>query len=124
VAGRVVFATFEHKAGAPRSSALAMIEALALPVLVRISGDEEILFELTYETDSVADYRFPTVADAGSWHLFEPAQEWAPDPVAPATCWGWTKPVGTHPPQPEIVHSNESLRILRASPRFLGRVTK
>lgn len=122
--GRVVFATFEHAAGAPRSSALGMIEALALPVLVRISGDEDILFELTYETDSVADYRFPTVADAGSWHRFEPAQELAPDPAAPATCCGWTRPAGTHPPQPEIVHANESLRTLSASPRFLGRFTK
>jgi hypothetical protein len=122
--GKAVFATFEHRAGAPRNSALAMTQALALRVSVRVLSGEQILFEFTYPTDSVENHRFPTVADAGSWHLFEPAGETEPNPAVPETCCGWTKPLGAQPPQPEIVHANGPLRILSASPRFVGRIKK
>jgi hypothetical protein len=114
----VVFATFDHSAGAPRSDAAALAQALALPVQ---PGRKEILMEFTYPTDSVANHRFPTVADAGWAHEFQPAPDAAPDPVRDETHWGWTRPLGAGPAQPELVHDNQSLRVLSAPPRFVGR---
>lgn len=121
---RSVFATFEHEAGAPRDDAAAMAQALALPVAVRPMDTDAILFEFSYAADAVRGHRFPTVADARGHHLFQPAPEVEPDWSVPPTCWGWTDPLGGQPPQPEIVHENESLRILSAAPRFVGRITR
>jgi hypothetical protein len=120
--GTGVFATFDHAAGAPRGDARAMSEALALPVAAAGLRRDEILYEFAYATDSVDNHRFPTVADAGRSHLFEPAPEVEPEPANAATWWGWTRPLGARPPQPEIVHANESLRILKSPPRFVGRI--
>lgn len=117
---QVVFATFEHSAGAPRDQALGMAEALALPVRPR---REEILVELTYEVGSVSNHRFPTVADAGWTHEFQPALEVEPNDGHPKSQWGWTRPLGSWPPQPELVHDNRSLGVLDGPPRFLGRYT-
>ena len=101
-----VFATFEHDEPAPRDDATALSRALALLFWERARTKEEILFELSYPTDSVADPRFPTVAEAGWSSLFQPAEEQIPDPGSPRTCCGWTRPLGPHLAQPEIVHDN------------------
>ena len=119
-----VFATFEHPGGAPRDDALGMAEALALPLMASPVSVDEFLVELSYPTNSVRNHRFPTVADAGNHPLFEPAREVAPNPAAPETCTGWTKPLGKHRPQAEIVHGNDSLRILNRAPRLVGRVQR
>ncbi|HEV7509699.1 MAG TPA: hypothetical protein VGS07_32805 [Thermoanaerobaculia bacterium] len=116
---KMVFATFEHPVGAPRNHAGNMAAALALPRRPRI--EEEILVEFSYSTDSVSNYRFPTVADAGWIQEFQPAPELEPDPARRETCCGWTRPLGPWPPQPELVHENKSLRILDGPPRFVGR---
>jgi len=119
-----VFATFDHPPGASRSNARTMAEALALPVASRPGSANEMLVEFSYPTDSVPNHRFPTVADAGDHPFFRPAPEVPPDPTARETCCGWTKPLGKQSPQPEIVHGNESLRVLNRAPRFVGRVLK
>ncbi|MBW8875455.1 MAG: hypothetical protein JF614_10880 [Acidobacteria bacterium] len=116
--GKMVFATFEHPAGAPRDSAQGMAEALALP---RGPLKDEFLLEFSYPTDSVTNHRFPTVAEAGWVPEFQPALEVRPDPARPDTCWGQTRPRGSSTPQPELVHGNASLRVLDRPPRFLGR---
>ena len=112
----VVFATFEHPAGAPRDDAPGMVQALAF------SHYGDMLYEFAYPTDSVANARFPTVADAGRRHpRFHPAPEVPPDPKMPETCTGWTRPLGRATRQPELVHRNEPLRILSGPPRYVGR---
>jgi hypothetical protein len=116
--GPVVWATFRHRKGTPRYDAKGMADALALPQ--RSPGT--ILYELSYATDKVEGHRFPTVADAGPIHLFRPAREVPPDPNRRRTCWGWTGPLGGWPAQPEIVHTNASLQVLRRAPRFVGRI--
>ncbi|HEX4961747.1 MAG TPA: hypothetical protein VF173_12965 [Thermoanaerobaculia bacterium] len=117
--GAMVFATFEHPAGAPRDHAGNMAAALALPPRPR--RRKEILVEFSYPTDSVSKYRFPTVADAGWVQEFKPAAEMEPSRDRPETCFGWTRPTGGWRPQPELVHGNESLRVLDGPPRFVGR---
>lgn len=118
-----VFATFDFPdVDSPRDNAAAMAAALALEVGTHAHAGDEILFELTYETASVRDHRFPTVADVGTFHLFQPADETAPDVGTPETCCGWTAPLAGQPRQPELVHENESLRILEEPPRLVGRV--
>lgn len=116
--GSVVWATFRHKKGTPRHDAKGMAEALALP----LRATDTILIELSYSTDRVQNHRFPTVADAGLIHLFRPAREVPPDPGKRRTWWGWTKPIGPWPAQPEVVHDNASLAVLRRAPRFVGRI--
>ncbi|MFY9824724.1 MAG: hypothetical protein WAM82_25325 [Thermoanaerobaculia bacterium] len=116
-----VFATFEHPGGAPRGNAVAMSRALALPLWQWPHSEVELL-ELAYPTDAVDGYRFPTVADAVWIHLFRPAPEEAPDSGRPASCYGWTEPLGAYPPQPEIVHDNALLKVLSGPPRFVGSV--
>ena len=118
-----VFATFEHNGTAPRDDARALADALALPVLLRVGAGEEILFEFSYQRDSVRGYRFPTVADAGRFPLFQPAPEVAPDPAIQHTLWGWTRPLGGQLSQPEIVHENAPLRMIDSAPRLVGRMT-
>jgi hypothetical protein len=120
--GAMVFATFEHPAGAPRNHAGNMAAALALPPGPRVK--EKILVEFSYPTGSVSNHRFPTVADAGWVEEFQPAPEVEPDPVRRENCHGWTRPLDTRPrqqPQPELVHENGSLRVLDGPPRFVGR---
>jgi hypothetical protein len=116
---KMVFATFEHPAGAPRNHAGRMAAALALPRRPRTEG--EILVEFSYSTDSVTNHRFPTVADAGWIQEFQPAPEEEPDSARRETCYGRTRPLGPWPPQPELVHENKPLRILEGPPRFVGR---
>jgi hypothetical protein len=120
---KAVFATFEHEGTAPRDDARALADALALPVLVRVGAGEEILFEFSYQRDSVQGHRFPTVADVGWFHLFQPAPEVAPDPAERHTFWGWTRPLGGQQSQPEIVHENARLRVIDSAPRLVGRMT-
>jgi hypothetical protein len=115
----VVWATFRHRKGTPRHDAKSMVEALALPPPVRSA--DRILIEFAYDRDAVQNHRFPTVADAGLTHQFRPAPEAAPDPAKRRTWWGRTKPTGPWPAQPEIVHDNASLQVLRRAPRFVGR---
>ena len=117
-----VFATFEHDGTAPRDDAGALADALALPVLLRVGAGEEILFEFSYQRDLVQGYRFPTVADVGLSHLFQPAPEVAPDPTQRHTLWGWTRPLGGQQSQPEIVHENAPLRVVDSAPRLVGRM--
>jgi len=119
-----VFATFDHPGGAPRGDALDMAQALALPAASSPVSVDEAMVEFSYPTDSVRNHRFPTVADAGDHPLFEPAKEIPPNPGAPETCTGWTRPIGKHSPQPEIVHRNNSLRVLDRAPRLVGRIQK
>ena len=116
--GPTVWATFRHKKGTPRHDAKSMADALALPV--RTAGT--ILLEFAYAMNKVSNHRFPTVADAGLIHLFRPAPEVAPDPAKRRTCWGWTHPLGGQPAQPEVVHDNACLSVLRRAPRFIGRL--
>lgn len=122
---RAVFATFEHPAGAPRHDARALSQALTLPIWSApgVGGDDHLLVELSYPASAIPETRFPTVADAGLIHLFRPAPEVRPDPADAVTCCGWTAPIGLHPAQPEIVHTNVSATILDRPPRFVGRVT-
>ncbi len=118
-----VFATFEHGGGPARSDARALAEALALPWLSNPAvGGEALLLELRYPSAEVAEVRFPTVADAGTTHLFRPAKDQEPADGDPSTCYGWTEPFGAHPPQPELVHASAPASILDAPPRFVGRV--
>ena len=116
--GSMVFATFEHVGGAPRNDARALAQALALP----LRASDRILVELSYPTDSVGNYRFPTVADVGWTHEFQPAQELAPDSLRPESCYGRTRPAGEETSQPELVHCNEFLHILDSPPRLVGRL--
>jgi hypothetical protein len=118
--GTKVFATFEHAGGSPRTDAVGMSKALALSIWTRPKTGDECLLEVSYPTDSVTDYRFPTVADAGWGYLFCPAPERRPDTHRQKNLWGWTCPIDGHPPQPEIIHANASLRVLDRSPRFVG----
>jgi hypothetical protein len=118
--GSVVWATFRQKKGTPRDDANDLAQALALPLPPRPSGT--LLFELAYPAAKVSNHRFPTVADAGLIHLFRPAREVPPDPSRKRTWWGWTNPLGGWPAQPEIVHDNASLQVLRRAPRFVGRI--
>jgi hypothetical protein len=117
-AGTMAFAAFDHAGGAPRDDARALAQLLALPV----RSSDKVLVEYSYATDSVGNYRFPTVADVGWMHEFQPAPELAPDPTRPETLVGWTQPVGGGVPQPELVHSNETLRVLDRPPRLVGRL--
>jgi hypothetical protein len=117
-----VFATFEYDQPAPRDDATALSRALALLFWGRARTKEEILFELSYPTDSVTDPRFPTVAEAGWSPLFQPAEEQIPDPRNPRTCCGWTRPVGVQSAQPEIVHDNAPVTIVETPLRWVGRV--
>jgi hypothetical protein len=116
----MVFATFEHPAGAPRDDATALSRALALPVWQRPRTEPEILVELSYPTAAVQDHRFATVADVHWGPLFRPSPEEAPEPARPASGCGWTEPLGAYPPQPEIVHRNAPLQVLSGAPRFVG----
>jgi hypothetical protein len=118
--GSRVFATFEHAGGAPRNDAEKLSKALALSIWTRPKTGDEFLVEVSYPTDSVDDYRFPTIADAGWGNLFCPAPERRPDIRRVKTLWGWTCPLDRRLPQPEIVHANASLRVLDLSPRFVG----
>jgi hypothetical protein len=117
-----VFATFEHSAGPSRTNARALSEALALPFWGMPRTTDELLIELSYPTGGVTETRFATVADAGLMHLFRPAHDLEPSPSDPLTWHGWTQPIGTHPPQPELVHANAPISILDHPPRFVGRV--
>jgi len=117
-----VFATFEHPGATSRDDALAMSQALALPFWERPRTSEEILFELAYPTDSVDGPRFPTVAEAGWSSLFQPAEELPPETEEPRSCCGWTRPLGPHSAQPEIVHDNASVAVMSSSPRWIGRI--
>jgi hypothetical protein len=117
-----VFATFEHGQPAPRDDATALSRALALLFWERARTKEEILFELSYPTDSVADPRFPTVAEAGWSSLFQPAAEQIPDPGSPHTCCGWTRPLGLQFAQLEIVHDNAPVTIVETPLRWVGRI--
>ena len=118
--GAKVFATFEHAGRVPRNDAVGLSKAMALSIWTRPKTGDECLLEVSYPTDSVNDYRFPTVADAGWGHLFCPAPERPPDVRRQKTLWGWTCPLDRQPPQPEIIHANASLRVLDRSPRFVG----
>jgi hypothetical protein len=118
----VVFATFDHDGNAPRDDARALADALALPVLLRLGAGEEILFEFFYKRDVVQGHRFPTIGDAGLFHLFHPAPEVAPDPANRQTLWGWTWPLGGQQPQPEVVHENAPLQVIDGAPRLIGRM--
>lgn len=89
---------------------------------LRKPAEREPVVEFSYRTDLVTAPRFPTVADAGWNPSFKPAPEREPDGSVPATCWGWTEPLGPWPPQPEIVHDNAGLRILDRPPRLIGMV--
>jgi hypothetical protein len=117
-AGAIAFATFEHNGGAPRDDAQALAQALALPV----RSSDKILIEYSYPTDSVGNHRFPTVADVGWMHEFQPAPELAPDSSRPETQVGWTRPIGGGVSQPELVHGNEALHVLDRPPRLVGRL--
>jgi hypothetical protein len=118
-----VFATFDMGGTVPRDDARAMADALALPVLLRLSGPDQILFVFSYTRDAVHGIRFPTVADAGLFHLFQPADEVLPDPSVPQTLWGWTRPLRGQQAQPEIVHANAPLQVLDRPPTFVGRIS-
>jgi hypothetical protein len=119
--GTHVFATFnDGESAAPRHDALAMAEALALPILLSDSHREVFLYELTYATDAVSNCRYPTVADAGTIHLFEPCPDIPPHAPHPRGCYGRTRPLGGHPSQPELLHDNHSLSIVNGPPRFVG----
>lgn len=118
--GPQVFATFDHAGGAPRNDALALSKSLALPIWTRPRTGDEFLVEVSYPTNSVENYRFPTVADAGWAYLFCPAPERQPNVGRPESLWGWTCPLDGQPPQPEIVHANGSLTVLDRPPRFVG----
>ena len=118
----IAFATFEHNGGAPRNDAIRMTKALALPFWQRARTADEILVELSYPTAAVSNTRFPTVADAGWIHLFRPAPESEPRRSDPKTCWGWTEPLDGQPAQPEIVHGNNSLKVVDRPPRLVGRI--
>jgi hypothetical protein len=115
-----VFATFDHPGGAPRNDAARLANAMALPAILRAGTGDQMLFEFAYDRDSVRGHRFPTVADAGDFHLFLPAAEIPPDPSVPQSLCGWTKPLGGEPCQPEIVHENATFDIVKDAPRFVG----
>ncbi|MFY9824378.1 MAG: hypothetical protein WAM82_23585 [Thermoanaerobaculia bacterium] len=117
-AGDIAFATFDHEGEAPRNDARALAQILALPV----RSSDKVLVEYSYPTDAVRDYRFPTVADVGWMHEFQPAPELAPDSARPETQVGWTRPIGGGVSQPELVHGNEALRVLDRPPRLVGRL--
>jgi hypothetical protein len=121
--GNAVFATFETEQSAPREDAGGMAEVLALPICLRVGAGDQILFELSYDRDVVANYRFPTVADAGFMHLFRPAEELQPAASDTNSLYGWTHPLNRAAPQPEIVHENASLQVVREAPRLVGSMT-
>jgi hypothetical protein len=122
--GSRVFATFEHTGGAQPNDAVELSKALALSIWTRPKTGDEFLLEISYPTDSVDDYRFPTVADAGWGSLFCPAPERRPDFRRERTLWGWTCPLDQKLSQPEIVHANASLRVLDRAPRFVGVISR
>jgi len=117
--GAKVFATFEHPGGAPRHDATALSQALSLSCWQWTGRGPEILVELTYPSNRVSDPRFPTVAEAEWTHQFRPAPEAPPNAGHPASCCGWTAPLGGHPAQPELVHDNAPLAVVSKPPMFL-----
>lgn len=121
---KVVFATFKHDGNAPRNDANKMAAALALECATRPSLPYEALYEFSYAKAAVSDFRFPTVADAGSHHLFKPAKEIRPKTPPDVSCWGRTGSLHGEPSQPEVVHRNEKLSaLLTGPPRLVGRLT-
>jgi hypothetical protein len=120
--GNAVFATFDPSDYPPAPhDAIPLTKSLALLFWQRPRTGDEILFELRYESSSVENHRFPTVADA-QWAnpLFLPAPEIEPREEDPQTWCGWTSPLGGESKRPEIVHQNSSLQMLTTSPRFIG----
>jgi len=117
--GGTVFATFSNLRPAP-GTAQDVVEAIAHPVVTASSTRDQFLFEFTYFSARVEDHRIPTIADAGWFPMFEPAPESPPDPGDHHTCFGWTRPIGKQAPQPELVHQNESLKVVHRAPRFIG----
>jgi hypothetical protein len=82
---------------------------------LRVRGrGRAVLIELAYAKIAMHGSRHPTVADAAWEHRFRSAP--------PRSPWGLTAADGRYVPQPEVVHENASLAILRRRPRFLGRV--
>ena len=120
--GKKVFATFDHPEGAPREEAKGLSQALSLSFWQNPRREMELLVEFAYPTDAVQNHRFPTVANAGWGCLFRPAPEETPDGTRLSTCFGWTEPLGAHPPQPEIVHDNAQLQVLSHPPRLVGAI--
>jgi hypothetical protein len=117
--GSFLFATFEEDA-APRDDAKAMAAALALPILLSPNLTDEFLYELTYPTDRVLRYKFPTVADASLAHVFRPCVDVPVHESHPLGCYGRTNPFNDAMPQPELLHEGETARILSAPPRYVG----
>jgi len=117
-----VFATFTFDPNLRRDQARQVAEALALGVAARSGPQDEILIEFIYRTDRVSNCRIPTFADAGWYDLFEPAPERRPDRRRWKTLVGWTKPLRSQSPQPELVHDNQLLNVLHRPPRLVGRL--
>lgn len=122
--GKRVFATFNSPAAPLSDDATEIAEALAHPIFVSSLSEENFLFRLSYSARDVHEHRIPTVADAGWFHFFEPAQDVEPNSAVPDTCFGWTRPFGPQRPQPELVHHNVSLRMVRKPPEFVGVVVR
>jgi hypothetical protein len=78
------------------------------------------VLQCDYHTVAVVNHRFPTIADASRFPGFGPAPETPPLKADQASCSGWTRPLGSMKQQPEIVHDNASLMILRSPLAYLG----
>jgi hypothetical protein len=122
--GKGVFATFNSLTAPLPDDATEILEALAHPVLVSSLSEENFLFRFSYSSRDVHEPRIPTVADAGWFHFFEPSQDVEPDPAVSATCFGWTKPFGRQQPQPELVHHNVSMQVVKKAPELIGVVVR
>jgi hypothetical protein len=119
--GRTVFATFNDTAApVDRDDATAVSNALALPLTLFDARDGMFLYELAYDRTSIADIRFPTVADAGTVYLFRPCDDVPPHSEHPRACFGRTDALEGEHDQPELVHANAPLSVLTKPPRFVG----
>jgi hypothetical protein len=117
----VAFATFDTGTTPHGASAQHIAECLALPCAVPgAKPHRRFLVKVAYPAAKVQNHRFPTVAEAGTFPFFQPAEELAPDTSKQATCVGWTKPAGAGPPQPELIHDNASLRVLNSPLELVG----
>jgi hypothetical protein len=124
--GDTVFATL-YSSALLALDAQSVAECLGLPCATSPSTGRIRSWHITaceYNATAVSNHRFPTIADAETFPGFRPAPDLIPDRSDSSSCFGWTKPIGTGDPQPELVHNNSSLRVARAPIRYLGSFDK
>jgi len=108
---KAVFVTF------PDADGRIPDESIGAVILMRRLGyfmtQTDSIVKLAYEPQDEDILKFPTVADAGWYPYFKPAEE--------GDLHGWTEPIGdpTTKGYPEAVHRNRNIGLLVKRPRII-----